>query len=94
MAMDYENEGATEVGMDAEEDVSMPSSDFFVPKDALGDKECKPGDTITLRVTEVDEDGDVGVKMEGYSHKDGEKRKSMMDEMDEDVEIKAAFGKV
>jgi hypothetical protein len=58
--------------------------EFFIPKDFLGKKECKPGDTITLEVTQLDDDGDVGVKVKGYSHQS--------EEMEDDRELRAAFG--
>lgn len=72
--------------MSEEGDVQVTESDFYIPKDALGDKKCKPGDTITLTVSQVDDEGDVGVKMSGYSHKDGEKT-----EDSEEAELRLAF---
>lgn len=64
----------------------MPADDeFFIPKDVLGGKSCKEGDKITFRVTRIDEDGDVGVKMESYGKTD----KGSMG--DDDAELRAAF---
>ena len=38
---------------------------FFVPKSALGDHECKPGDKLTFEVVGVDSEGEVEVKFSG-----------------------------
>lgn len=37
----------------------------MIPKAALGDRECKPGETLTLRVVSVDDDG-VQATVQGY----------------------------
>lgn len=61
----------------------MPDT-ITVPKSVLGDKECKPGDTLNFRVVDVDPDtGDVEVEMSGYSHANGGERSSLGEEMND-----------
>jgi hypothetical protein len=56
-----------------EEGEMEDKSSVFLSKSALGGKQCKPGDTLTFKVQDVDpETGDVEAVMEGYSHKNGE----------------------
>lgn len=43
---------------------------IFLSKASLGNKQCKPGDMLSLKVTDVDpETGDVEAMLEGYEHK-------------------------
>lgn len=73
MAMDEE--------VEVTETEDMPR--VYLNKESLGDKQCKPGDSITLKVTDVDpETGDVEAEISGYSHKDGEGDKGYMAEFD------------
>jgi hypothetical protein len=45
-----------------EDEVEQASENsFFIPKDILGDKSYKKGDTISLEVMGEDEDGDLEV---------------------------------
>ena len=58
----------------------MPDT-ITVPKSVLGDKQCKPGDTLNFRVVDVDpETGDAEVEMSGYSHANGGGGNSDMDD--------------
>jgi len=67
MAMMDEEMAETPATMPMEEE---EKSSIFLPKSSLGGKECKPGDTLTLKVQDVDpETGDVEAVMEGYEHK-------------------------
>lgn len=59
-----------ESGSDNEEQASV-----FLSKSALGGKKCKPGDTITLKVQDVDpESGDVEAVLSGYGESSGESK--------------------
>ena len=52
--------------MDGEEPSGQDEGNsFFVPKSALGDHECKPGDKLTFEVVGVDSEGEVEVKFIG-----------------------------
>lgn len=43
---------------------------IFIPREALGDRECKPGEKLTVTVKDVDEDtGEVEAVVEGYEDK-------------------------
>ena len=66
----------------AASEATMPDT-ITVPKSVLGDKECKPGDTLNFKVVDVDpETGDAEVTMSGYSHANGgEGGESVGDEM-------------
>ena len=75
------------MAMDEEVEVTEETSGedtphIFLDKSSLGDKRCKPGDTLTLKVVDVDsESGDVEATLEGYDHKGGDK--GYMAEFDE-----------
>jgi hypothetical protein len=63
---------------DDKEDVSV-----FLPKAALHGEQCKPGDTITLKVKDVDpETGDVEAVCD-YSNEDEKSEGGMMDDFDQ-----------
>ena len=62
----------------------MEMSEFVIPKESLGD-ECKPGDRLTLEVTEMSDDG-VSVKFVG-KEKSAKPEPSML----EDAELAEAF---
>lgn len=74
------------MAMDEEVEVTETSEDkprIFLNKESLGDKQCKPGDTLTLKVTDVDaETGDVETILEGYSHKGGGDSEGYMADFD------------
>lgn len=46
---------------------SQEKTSVFIPKDALGDRQCKPGEKLTLTVNDVDQDtGEVEATVDGY----------------------------
>lgn len=72
--------------MDGEEPSGQDEGNsFFVPKSALGDHECKPGDKLTFEVVGVDSEGEVEVRFSGaeggYKEDDGEDFKMGMRKM-------------
>lgn len=47
---------------------SSERTSVFIPKEALGERECKPGEKLTLTVRDVDADsGEVEATVDGYS---------------------------
>jgi len=63
----------------------MEMAEFVIPAESLGGSECKPGDRITLEVTEMSDDG-VSVKFVG-KEKTAKPEPSML----EDAELAEAF---
>lgn len=44
------------------------TASIFIPQDALGDRECKPGEKLTFTVQAVDaETKEVEAKLDGYA---------------------------
>ena len=64
------------MGGEMREEMAAPEekSSVFLSRESLGGKQCKPGDTLTLKVQDVDpETGEVEAVLEGYAHEAGEK---------------------
>lgn len=85
--MDQEDTMQGETGMDNSSDTtdSTDTQDepvsVFLPKAALGGEKCQPGDTLTLKVKDVDpETGDVEAVCQ-YD-KETESEGGMMDDFD------------
>jgi hypothetical protein len=73
--MDMENAadalgGGSEEGAGEEGAQAPASNTFFLPKDFLGGKAFKAGDTISLTVVGTDADGDTEVSMGGGDESD------------------------
>ena len=65
----------------AQDTAGAEKSSVFLSKSALGGKQCKPGDTLTFKVQDIDpESGDVEAVLEGYEHKSEEGYEAAFDE--------------
>ena len=58
---------------------------FFLSPDQLGGKECKAGDTISLKVLGLDKDGDYEVEIADDSEPDADPDDSMAETMRKEI---------
>ncbi len=80
-------------GMDESEDSSAPESSsdsempsVFLSKEQLGGKTVKAGDTITMKVLDVDpESGDAEVECDYGGKDEGETKSDIMSEFDKSM---------
>lgn len=70
---------------DANEMDAPESGSFFLSPDQLGGKECKAGDTISLKVLGMDKDGDYEVEIADDSEPDADADEPMADQMRREI---------
>ena len=74
---------ANETGGDAPD--APDSKTFFLSPDQLGGKECKAGDTISLKILGTDKDGDYEVEVANDSEPDADPDDSMGETMRKEI---------
>lgn len=75
------DEGMAEGDPNASAPKQADSDTFFLPPDFTSKYDCQPGDTITLKVVNIDKDGDKEVKIMDVQHGSGGGGMSMLEDL-------------